>query len=129
MARKAGRPKFEPSEKIRADVYSYAQVGITQEDICKILEIDLKTLRKHFRRELDTAAIQANAVVGGVLYRMAASGENPAATFFWGKTKMGLREKDPPLPEQKPIKRVWVRGETRSSKLPKADDDEKNGTE
>jgi hypothetical protein len=37
--------------------------GILQNDIAQMPKIDPKTLRKHYRRELDTGATQANARV------------------------------------------------------------------
>ena len=54
--------------------------------------IDEKTLRKHFRRELDTAAIKANAKIGGTLYNKAINGDTTAA-IWWSKTRMGWKEK------------------------------------
>ena len=123
----AAGKKYVPTKKDRDTVYSYTQVGITQEDIAKILEINLKTLRKHYRSELDKAAVIANAQVGGTLFRMATSGEDPAATIFWGKTKMGLRERDTPIENRKPTKLVFTRG---ADPEKEADTDEKkNGTE
>lgn len=122
--------KYEPNDKDRALVKSYTAVGIRQEHVALILGITEKTLRKYYRLELDTAGIEANAAVGGTLFRMATSGECPAATIFWGKTKMGLREKDPVL-EQAPseTKIVFNKGETRKSVMSEKDPDKKNGTE
>lgn len=108
-------------------VQQYAMVGIPQEDIAKVLGITAKTLRKHYREELDVGAIKANAAVGGTLYRMATSGEHPACTIFWGKTKMGLREKEQQIPEDKGDI-VLVRGDTRKSQKLQ-DEERKNGTE
>jgi hypothetical protein len=51
-----------------------------------------KSLRKHFRKELDRGAIEATAKVGQTLYQMATSGKHPAATIFWLKTRAGWRE-------------------------------------
>jgi hypothetical protein len=51
-------------------------------------------LRLAFRDELDKAAIEANAKVAQTCYQMAISGQHPAATFFWLKTRAGWREID-----------------------------------
>jgi hypothetical protein len=63
-----------------------------------------KTLRKHFRHELDTGHAEANAQVAQTLYRMAVSGVHPAATMFWLKTQARWREKphDPAPPAAVP---------------------------
>jgi len=69
-------------------------VGIPQESICRVVRdgIDDKTLRKHFRAELDTAVAKANAMVGGTLYNKAINGDTTAA-IWWSKTRMGWSEK------------------------------------
>jgi len=87
------RPRFVPTEEQRSTVKSMAAYGIKQEDIAT--EIGLrssKTLRKHFSQEIKRAAIQANTRVGQTLYKMATSGEEPAATIFWLKARAGWRE-------------------------------------
>ena len=90
----AGRPPFEPTADERKLVEQMAAVGIPQESISLLVRdgIDEKTLRKHFRRELDTGAPKANAKVGGTLFNKAMSGDTTAA-IFWAKTRMGWREK------------------------------------
>ena len=63
--KKITKPTFTPTNEERALVEQMSSVGIPQESICLVIRdgIDDKTLRKHFRRELDTAAIRANAAV------------------------------------------------------------------
>ncbi len=84
---------FKPTDELREIVESMSGVGIPQDSIALVLDIAPKTLRKHFRAELDTAAIKANAKVGGTLFAKATSGDTTAA-IFWAKTRMGWREKD-----------------------------------
>ena len=91
MAKKPGQPAFKPNEQQRKMVSQYTAVGITQEDIAKVIGIDDKTLRKHFREELDTAATKANANIGGKLYNKAMDGDTTAA-IWWSKTRMGWKE-------------------------------------
>ena len=50
-----------------------------------------KTLRLHYRYELDNGAARANATVAGSLYRMATKERVPAAAIWWTKARMGWR--------------------------------------
>ncbi len=88
----AGKPPHEPTKVTRDLVKLHAMVGTPQELIAKILDIDSKTLRKWYRRELDIATAQANAQIGGALYNKAMKGDT-AAAIFWLKTRAGFREK------------------------------------
>jgi hypothetical protein len=90
-----GRPKYRPTEADRNTVRSMAATGFTHEAIAKCLGtkgVDEKTLRKHFRTELDTAAERANAAVANRAYQMAVTGDPPAATFFWLKCRARWQE-------------------------------------
>ena len=62
------------------------------------MDMDAKTLRKHFRRELDRGTIEANAKVAQTLFTMATVDKNVAAAIFWMKARGGWREK--PLPDE-----------------------------
>jgi hypothetical protein len=94
MSKKAGQPKFKPTEEERKLVKQMCAVGIPQESICLVVRdgIDSKTLRKHFRRELDTSKIIANTRVAGSLYNKAINGDT-GASVFWLKTQCGWTEK------------------------------------
>ena len=92
-----GRPKYKPTEADRYTVRSMAATGFAHTSISNCLGIsgiDEKTLRKHFRHELDTAADKANAAVANKAYQMAIAGDPPAATFFWLKCRAGWKETD-----------------------------------
>ena len=93
MPPELGAPPFEPTDDERKLVEQMSAVGIPQESIARVVRdgIDPKTLRKHFRHELDTAAIRANAKVGGTLFNKAMSGDTTAA-IWWSKTRMGWKE-------------------------------------
>jgi hypothetical protein len=88
----AGRKNFEPTEQLRRMVESLAGCGTRQDAIARITGIDAKTLRKHFRHELDCGADKANAQVANTLYKMATSGNCVAATIFWAKARNHWRE-------------------------------------
>jgi hypothetical protein len=83
---------FVPTVEQRKVVRAMSAYGVPQIEICKVIGISDRTLRKAFREELDRASIEANAKVAEVCFRMATSGKVPAATFFWLKTRAGWRE-------------------------------------
>src|SRR5580658_8971647 len=87
------RPRFIPTVQDRKTVRSMAAYGVRQEEIarCVGLRSD-KTLRSHFREELDRAVPEANAQVAQSLYQQATSGKNAPAAMFWLKTRAGWRE-------------------------------------
>ena len=66
--------------------------GITQAEIARMLKIDEKTLRLHFRDELDTGMTQANTRVAQALYTNAVKHNNVAAQIWWTKARMGWKE-------------------------------------
>ena len=87
------RPQFNPTAEQRTLVKSMAALGIPHDSIAlKIGVRSPKTLRKHFRLELDLGATDAIYTVGKTLYDMAKSGDCPAATIFFMKTRAGWRE-------------------------------------
>jgi len=74
-----------------------AGLGVSQDDIAKIIGCCPKTLRKRFRNELDRGAAEANASVAGYLFN-SAKGGNVAAPIFWLKTRAHWREGSAPNP-------------------------------
>lgn len=82
MSRKA----HEPTDITRQTVQLHATVGTPQETIAGLLGIDPKTLRLHYREELDFATAKANAQIGGALFNKAKNGDT-AAQIFWMKTR------------------------------------------
>ena len=98
------RPTFVPNDEQRHLVKSLAAYGMKHDAIARRLGIrSTKTLAKHFREELDSGETEANARVAQTLFQMATSGEQPASTMFWLKTRAGWRETPPP-PKQHPVK-------------------------
>jgi hypothetical protein len=91
------RPTFQVTEQLSEQVKMMTSVGCRQQDIARVLGVTPKTLRKHFRQQLDLGAIQANAAVAQTLYRMATGGTNTSATIFWLKVRCGWRENAPVL--------------------------------
>ena len=85
------RKPHEPTRESRHLVQLHATIGTPQETIASILGIDAKTMRLHYREELDHASAQANATIGGALFNKAKGGDT-AAMIFWMKTRAGWRE-------------------------------------
>lgn len=75
-------------------VEQLAACGIPQDDIARMIVpggMDPKTLRKHFRNELDSGAPKANAIIADKLFQQAKGG-NITAMIFWLKTRARWRE-------------------------------------
>lgn len=98
-----GRPPFRPTEDDRKRVESLAGTGALKQDQIALLvlnpttgePIDGKTLRRHFRRELETGAIKANAQVGQSLFKKATGSgtQSVTAAIWWEKTRTGMKER------------------------------------
>ena len=86
------KPPHAPTDATRETVQLHTTVGTTQADIARVLDIDEKTLRKYYRDELDLAKAEANATIGGALFKRAKSGDT-TAMIFWMKTLAGWRER------------------------------------
>jgi hypothetical protein len=87
MSRAAHKP--DPSQ--RRQVEAMAAYGIPEEDIAQVINIDPKTLRKHYRSELNLGATKANVQVAGFLFAAARNG-NVTAQIFWLKTRARWKE-------------------------------------
>lgn len=84
---------FEPTEEQRRLVRALAGFGVIHDDIARQVGCEPKTLRKHFRDELDRGSVEATAKVAQSLFQMATTGKNVAAAIFWMKCRGGWREK------------------------------------
>jgi hypothetical protein len=94
MPFKKGEPscrKLEPTPQQRRQVLTMTGFGIRQSEVAAVLGIDEKTLRLHFRHELDTGATKANMRVVQSLYDMAVRDKIPAAAIWWTKARMGWK--------------------------------------
>ena len=88
-------PKIHvPTDKTRAEVSALTSFGIVQDEISTYLDIDLKTLRKHYRRELDTGTTRANAAMAKRLFDAGIKDGSVPAMIFWLKTRARWRETD-----------------------------------
>jgi len=115
------RHPHNPTPQTKAEVAALKSFGVVQDDIATYIGIDGKTLRKHYREELDTAQTKADANVAKFLYN-AASGkaiEKGAshsdcirAAMFWAKTRMQWRETgEQDAPKAQPIEITFTNSE------------------
>lgn len=98
---RVGRPPFRPTDEDRKRVEFLAAV-LPQESIARIVihpksgkPIDLKTLRRHFREELDRGKDAIDAKVAQGLVQRALDLSHPqgaACAIFYAKTRMGWSE-------------------------------------
>ena len=90
--KKRGRPAFKPTDEQREQVITMSSHGVPHRQQAPLIGCSSpKTLRKHFRDELDIGKIQANAKVAGALYQSALDG-NVKAQTFWLKAVGGWQE-------------------------------------
>lgn len=97
-----GRPEFEPTEADRAWVEKCAGVGVPQEVMVgqvinphTDLPITVKTLRKHFRKELDAGLGLYGFNIMKPAYQVATDPEHDqfSRMNIWAqKTRLGMKE-------------------------------------
>ena len=89
-----GRPAHKPDPVTRRQVEAMAAYGVAEADIALVLGIDPKTVRKHYRDELDTGSIKANSRIAESLYKkaMGDGSQSVTACIFWLKTRARWRE-------------------------------------
>ena len=89
-----GRRAHKPDPFHRRQVEAMAAYGVPETGIARVVGIDAKTLRKHYREELDTGQIKATAKVAESLFRKATTdgSQSVTAAIFWLKTRGGWRE-------------------------------------
>lgn len=88
-----GAHKFEPSAQQRAQVRTFAGLGLPQDQICRLVGMSEAALRNHFEEELGLGIAQANSQVMGALYKSAVEEKNVTAQIFWAKARLGMSEK------------------------------------
>lgn len=84
--------KIDITEEDKRLVHQLSGLGITQDQICDILDISRNTLTKYFSSELRKGKAQANAKVAESLFRLATEGDNVTAKIFWLKCQAGWKE-------------------------------------
>ena len=86
------RPAFQATDEHRRQVTLMVGVGIQQELIAKVLNCDIKTLRKHFKKELTVGKATVITKVAAQLMKNIEKGKEASAIFFL-KTQAGWKDK------------------------------------
>ena len=86
-----GRPNFEVTEEMERQVSLAVGFGLTHLQIGKLVDCDPKTLRKYFRRALESGKERLPRDIGSQLYKKAMNGDTISAIFL-AKTKGGFKE-------------------------------------
>lgn len=89
------RPAHQPDPVQRRQVEALAGYGVPEPEISGMLGIDPKTLRKHYREELNLGHVKANAKVAENLFRKATGDGREAVTaaIFWLKARAQWKER------------------------------------
>jgi hypothetical protein len=80
-----------PSDESKRLVETSAGLGLPHEQIGALIGIDDKTLRKHYRTELDLGKAKASAQIAKTLFNKAQGGDT-TALIWWTKAQMRWAE-------------------------------------
>lgn len=80
-----------PSAENKRLVETSAGLGLPHEQIGALIGIDDKTLRKHYRQELDVGKAKASAQIAKTLFNKAQGGDT-TALIWWTKAQMKWAE-------------------------------------
>ena len=86
---------YKPSAEHRALVENASAFGLTQSQIAAQLKMDEKTLRKHFREELDSGKFKIDMVAGGAIAASMKSKDERVrldAAKYYTARRMGWKE-------------------------------------
>lgn len=87
-----GKEPRQITEQMRKQVESMTGYGIGQIEIARLLVMDVKTLRKYFRDELDTGSTRANTLMAEALWKNGVRHNNVQAQIWWTKARMGWKD-------------------------------------
>ena len=83
--------EHKPTAETRKLVESSSGLGLPHESIGVLIGVDDKTLRKHYRHDLDMGKAKANGQIAKTLYSKATAGDT-TALIWWTKTQMKWAE-------------------------------------
>jgi len=89
-----GRPPYVPTEENQKQVFLWAKYGVPVPDMARMINLSEMTINKHFADVIEAGRSHAHTKVRETLWEMATSGEHPAMTIFYCKTRLGFREVD-----------------------------------
>ena len=79
--------KHIPTKNTRLTVENSCGLGMPHESIGVLIGIDDKTLRKHYRHELDMGKARANSQIAQTLFNKAVGGDT-TCLIWWTKSQM-----------------------------------------
>jgi hypothetical protein len=82
IKRRRGRPDHVPTQEYRHTVNVLRSTGTPEETIARLLRLDRKTLKKHYRQELKEGHETIVAAIGSVIVNAALDGNIGAAFGF-----------------------------------------------
>lgn len=91
------RALFSPTDAQRQLVSQLTAFGAGPADICPLVSgtrgrpVSVRTLRRHFAKELAEGELRANSLVAQTLYRKALAGDT-ISMLFWLKCRAGWKE-------------------------------------
>ena len=85
------RNPHKPNAETRRLVETSSGIGLPHEQIGMLLEIDDKTLRKHYRDELNKGKAKAHLKIAQTLFNKASGGDT-TSLIWWTKTQMKWSE-------------------------------------
>lgn len=77
-----GRPEWDPSDEVRAVVQRLAGIGVPQQNIAKLVDVSIHTLRKHCQHELDLGIAQTRALVLNRAFEAIMNGSEKILQFY-----------------------------------------------
>ena len=83
--------EHQPTLETRKLVDATSGLGLPHEQIASLIGIDDKTLRKHYRKELDEGKAKASSQIAKTLYNKAIGGDT-TALIWWTKSQMRWSE-------------------------------------
>lgn len=83
--------EHKPTDEQRKLVETSAGLGLPHEQIGALIGIDDKTLRKHYREQLNTGKAKASAQIAKTLFNKAQGGDT-TALIWWTKAQMRWAE-------------------------------------
>jgi len=85
-------PAHSPTDESRAEVQRLSGVGITQLQISMLLDMDVKTLTKHYRNDIDMGIAKSDSILAGALYKKAIEDEDLGAMIWLSKVRLRWKE-------------------------------------
>ena len=87
----AGRKPYSANQKDRDIIMMMTASGIPQVNIGRCIGIDVETMKKYYKTEMECSADMANAKVAQSLHYQAING-NITAAIWWTKSRIGRKE-------------------------------------